>query len=111
MENIILSPIGLDQLAETVYQATKRALHESQPSFEADTQEADLLNSDQAAELLDLKKQTIYLLSSKNLIPVMRRRKRLYFSRKELLDWIAEGRRKTIAEIEADASAFLKRSG
>lgn len=110
MENIFLSPIGLDQLAETFYQAAKRALNESQPTLEANNREADLLTAEQAAELLNLKKQTVYLLSSKNLIPVMRRRKRLYFSREELLTWIAEGRRKTIAEIEADASAFLKRS-
>ena len=110
MNDIIFSPISIDQLTEICYQAVKRALNESQPTFEAIAQEADTLSVDQAAELLKMKRQTVYLLSSKNLIPVSRRRKRLYFSRKELLDWIAEGRRKIITEVEANTSAFIKRS-
>jgi len=110
MNDIILSPISIDQLSEICYRAVKRALNESLPILEADEQEADILSVDEAAELLKMKRQTVYLLSSKNLIPVSRRRKRLYFSRKDLLAWIAEGRRKMIAEVEANTSAFIKRS-
>ncbi len=44
---------------------------------------------------------TIYTLTSKNLIPHSKRGNQLYFSKKDLLDWIQSGRRKTVSEITA----------
>jgi hypothetical protein len=37
----------------------------------------------------------------------MKRGKRLYFFRAELMDYIKEGRKKSNAEIEAEAEAYL----
>lgn len=42
---------------------------------------------------------TIYDLVSKRKIPHSKQGKKLYFSKKDLLDWIQSGRRKTVAEI------------
>lgn len=68
-----------------------------------------LLTIEQAAEFLNLTKPTIYSLVSRNEIPVMKRSKRLYFSRIELLNYLKQGRKKTNSEVEAEAQHFLNR--
>ena len=66
-----------------------------------------LLSIDQASEYLNLAKPTIYSMVSKGTIPFMKKSKRLYFSKEELLDYVKGGRNKTNAEIELDALSFL----
>jgi excisionase family DNA binding protein len=69
--------------------------------------EPHLLTIKQAADFLTLSVPTLYGLVSQLKIPVSKRGKRLYFSRQELSEWIKEGRKKTQAEIEAEASSYL----
>ena len=66
-----------------------------------------LLTIKQAAELLSLSVPTIYGLVQRAAIPVSKRRKRLYFSRQELTEWIKAGRKLTISEIESQAGSYL----
>tara|TARA_B110000285_G_C15138189_1_gene628676 strand:- start:2510 stop:2845 length:336 start_codon:yes stop_codon:yes gene_type:complete len=66
-----------------------------------------LLSIDQASEYLNLAKPTIYSMVSKGTIPFMKKSKRLYFSKEELLDYVKGGRNKTNAEIASDALSFL----
>lgn len=73
-----------------------------------------LLNIDEVAELLHLSKPTVYSKHSKGELPgVCKRGKRLYFQRNIIINWIKEGRKKTDAEIEAEADTYLsnKRKG
>lgn len=76
---------------------------EPQPTEPAD----ELLNIQQTAELLQLSVPTIYSKVSRQEIPVMKKGKRLYFSKFEILDWIKSGRIETIDEIEENASDIL----
>ena len=70
--------------------------------------EADqLLTVQQAADFLNLKPVSIYGKVNRREIPFMKRSKRLYFSRLELMEYIKSGRRKTVAEIEAEADTYL----
>ncbi len=62
-----------------------------------------LLSIQEAATLLNLKVESIYRLTSKREIPFMKKNKRLYFDREELLKFIRSGRQKTVSEIEAAA--------
>lgn len=75
--------------------------------IESADQPDDLLTIQQAGELLNLTVPTMYSKVSKGELPVMKRGKRLYFSRAELMDYIKEGRKKSNAEIEAEAEAYL----
>ena len=78
------------------------------PKVETSTQQQDeLLTIQQASELLNLSVPTIYSKVSKNELPVMKRSKRLYFSRIELIEYLKAGKRKSSAEIEAEADAYL----
>ncbi|MGI4727590.1 MAG: helix-turn-helix domain-containing protein [Janthinobacterium lividum] len=79
----------------------------SSNSINAVKPDDELLTIDQASDLLNLAKPTIYSLSASSKIPVIKKGKRLYFSRKELLDWLKSGRRKTIDEIENEAADYI----
>ena len=70
--------------------------------------EADqLLTIQQVADFLSLSVPTIYGLVSKAEIPCMKRGKRLYFSKDEIKNWIKAGRKKTLAELDSEADAYL----
>ncbi len=59
-----------------------------------------------AIELTGLAKPTIYGLVSERKIPHSKRGKKLYFSRRELLIWLTNGKRKTRDEIADEAANF-----
>jgi excisionase family DNA binding protein len=61
----------------------------------------------EAAEFLSLAVPTIYTMVSRGELPVMKRSKRLYFSRNELMDYLKQGKKKTISEIESETDAYL----
>jgi len=71
-------------------------------------EEDKLLTIQQAAEILHLSVPTIYGLVHRAEVPVCKRGKRLYFSKKELTSWIMGGRRKTVSEIEAEVDTYMK---
>ena len=73
-------------------------------------EEDHLLTIKQAGELLNLSVPTLYGYVQRSEIPVSKRGKRLYFSKKELLDWVKEGRKKTLAEIDEQANSRIKRT-
>ena len=70
-------------------------------------QPEQLLTIKEAAQFLKLTVPTIYSKVSKGELPVMKRGKRLYFSNTELMEYIKEGRKKSNAEIELEAEAYL----
>jgi excisionase family DNA binding protein len=72
-------------------------------------QKDELLTVNQAAEFLNLTVPTIYSKACRGEIPLMKRSKRIYFSRNELLDYLRAGRKKTTAEIEAEAESYIRR--
>ncbi len=69
---------------------------------------SDILNITEAATLLNLTVPSVYGLVHKRVIPFSKRGKRLYFSKSELLDWIKQGRRKTIDEAGSNPEQHLK---
>ncbi len=90
----------------------KRWIIEAQAEFqpkqvESTTQPEQLLTIQEAAEFLSLTVPTMYSKVSKGELPVMKRSKRLYFSRNELLDYLKAGRKKSNSEIDAEAKAYL----
>lgn len=66
----------------------------------------ELMGVKETAEFLGLSVHTIYGKVSKGELPVMKRAKKLYFSRVELLDYLRRGRRKTNTEIQELAEAY-----
>ena len=71
------------------------------------TKGQDLLTIKEAAKLLNLKVPTLYSKVSRREIPFMKVSKRLYFSRKDLINYIKSGQQDTIANPSNDASELL----
>lgn len=104
--------LTFEQLPEAVTMLTKevselkRLLIKKQEQPTTDQSEK-LLTIQEASEFLNLTVPTIYSKVSKGELPVMKRSKRLYFSSTELLEYLKEGRKKSKAEIEHEAEAYL----
>src|SRR5688572_14335696 len=70
-------------------------------------EEADeLLTVPQAAKFLTLSVPSIYGLISKGELPVMKRSKRCYFSKLELMEYVKQGRKQTLGETAQKADAY-----
>lgn len=79
------------------------------PQEKGDTsQSEELLTVEQAAKYLDLSKTYVYRLISRGELPVMKRGARVYFSKKELFDYVKAGRKKTNAELSAEADQYSR---
>lgn len=95
MENpfeIIINRIdNLDKLLR--YTLAEFAKSQKQP-------QEDIMNIDEASQLLNLSRNTVYQFVSKASIPHYKKGKKLYFSREEIKKWVLSGRVKTKKEIE-----------
>ncbi len=63
---------------------------------------------DEACKLIGKAKPTVYTLVRKRILPSYKSGKKLYFFRDELLEWIENGRRKTMAEINDDSQSYFE---
>jgi excisionase family DNA binding protein len=109
---MILVQLDSEQLSSLIQSSVRKVLKETPPqTVEPTEQPEQLLTIQQAAEFLSLTVPTMYSKVSKREIPCMKRSKRLYFSRTELLEYLKQGRKKSNAEIEQEAEAYLKKKG
>jgi excisionase family DNA binding protein len=98
-----------EEFTLTISKIVKKALNEAQSSTRDNRDEADdLLNVTQASKLLNISVQTLYTKSSKGELPTMKRGKRLYFSKSELIQYIKAGKKMTQEDIENMANAYLQ---
>jgi excisionase family DNA binding protein len=71
----------------------------------------ELLTVQETAKFLHLSVPTIYSLISKSAIPSMKRSKRCYFLKADLIEYLKKGTKKTDAEIVLEATNKLKKRG
>ena len=98
-------PQAVELLIEKIEKLEKHLLVDS--SKRTNEQSGQLMTVDQAAEFLNLAKPTVYSMVSRGELPYMKRSKRLYFSREDLLAYIRDGRKMTDAEMQYSAPEFL----
>ena len=104
--DITVTNLTIDDIARAIRNEL-RSYFEQQEEKE---REDEIGGIELAIELTGLAKPTIYGLVSERKIPHSKRGKKLYFSRKELLIWLTNGKRKTQDEIAIEAANFdLKR--
>ncbi len=107
-KGMIILQLDSEQLSNLIQCSVRKVLKETQPkTVEPTDQLEQLLTIQEAAEFLSLTVPTMYSKVSKGELPVMKRSKRLYFSRTELLEYLKDGRKKSNAEIEQEAKAYL----
>jgi excisionase family DNA binding protein len=105
MNNLFFSPIPQNELEQLIENSVRKVLKHQPVQSVAPGDE--LLTIEQAAKFLSLTKPTIYSLVSRGELPSMKKSKRLYFSREDLISYVKKGRRKTNDEIAAGADGFL----
>jgi excisionase family DNA binding protein len=105
---MIIIQLDSEQLSNLIQSSVRKVLKETTPQTVEPTEPTEqLLTIQEAAEFLSLTVPTMYSKVSKGELPVMKRSKRLYFSRTELLEYLKQGRKKTNAEIKQEAEAYL----
>lgn len=108
MNKTVLISLPIEDLQTVIIDCVNSCLRNNKQESKAPTDQPEqLLTIQEAAEFLSLTVPTMYSKVSKREIPVMKRSKRLYFSRTELLEYLKDGRKKSNAEIEQEAKAFL----
>ena len=108
--------LTFDQLPKAVTMLTKevselKQLIIAKNEKQSTKQPEQFLTIQEAAIFLKLTVPTMYSKVSKGELPVMKKGKRLYFSKTELLEYIKDGKKKSNAEIEAEAESYLKKKG
>jgi len=65
------------------------------------------LNIKEVSKLTELSVPTLYGYVQRNEMPYYKKGNRLKFFKSEIIDWIKEGKVKSISEIETDANTYL----
>jgi excisionase family DNA binding protein len=100
-EKIILSTMNLDEIASRVAEKIYD-LQKKDSEKRIGQTENELMNISQVAELLNLALPTIYTMTCKREIPFIKKGKKLYFKKKDVLEWLDAGRKLTREEIEKE---------
>ncbi len=110
MENLLLTTLSKTELGEILRQEIENYFNSQKNVNQPDTKQPEqFLTIQEAAEFLRLTVPTVYIKVHKGELPVMKRGKRLYFSKTELMDYLKAGRKKSNAEIEQEANAYLSK--
>lgn len=96
MNYILTTPNELEAL---ILKSIRKIINENRTNQPEENDE--LFTIDGASKFLNLAKQTLYGFTSKNLIPFIKRGKKLYFKKTDLIKWLMEGKQLTKEEIEA----------
>jgi len=108
MENVVFTQLSVSEIRQ-LFREELQACFAGINSLNSKTPEDELLTINETAKFLSLSVPTIYSLVSKSQLPVNKKGKRLYFSKTELMAWIRTGRKKTLAEEQAQANSFINR--
>ena len=99
MEKIVFISLPIEELQTVIIDCVNACLKNSKQVHSNQPTETDkLLTVHEAAEFLSLAVPTVYSMVSRGELPVMKRSKRLYFSRVELINYLKQGRKKTLAK-------------
>lgn len=92
----------IKKISERVSEHVIESINNSVPA-----EVSSFLTIDEAAKLINLTKPTVYGLVHQNKIPYIKKGKRLYFVKADILDWINTGKQTTKSELEMKADAYL----
>lgn len=105
MQAVTITQITPPELEILIENSLRKILNNQQSQSESEPE--ILLTVQDAAKFLSLSVPTIYGLISKKELPVMKRSKRYYFSKAELINYLKQGRKKTQSETNTEAEKFI----
>ncbi len=112
MTETILIAFSKHEFKELIKGTIQEAMSEQANSSKGKTfQSHEYLSIDEAANYLQLPKNTLYNYCHNNIIPYHKRGKRNYFLKADLDVWMASNRKKSVREIHEEALTKLKKGG
>ena len=101
--------INFDSLPRMVYELKEQmdCITDMVKSLNPEKEQTNLLTVEEAAKFLNLSESTIYSKVNKKELPVMKKGKRLYFFKSELLNYIKSGKVSPIKEINDRANNYI----
>lgn len=109
MDSLVFTQLSIPEVKQLFRQELENYFESKKQNNEPTPEHEELLTVPAAAKFLSLSVPTIYGLIHRRQIPVMKRSKRCYFSKTELLSYLKDGRKKTIAEIKDEANEHVQR--
>lgn len=111
MNNLLLSPIPLSQLELLIIKSVENVLLRKNEEGIVDPNPDQWMSLNDAVDYdpLDRTKATWYGMVSKGTVPYYKEGKSLMFLKSEIDAWFKSGRRKTNAEIEAEAANYIRK--
>ena len=106
MQAVTITQITPPELEALIENSLRKILSNQQSPAQPEAEA--LLTVQEAAKFLSLSVPTIYGLISKKELPVMKRSKRCYFSKVELINYLKQGRKKTAGETATAAEQYTK---
>jgi excisionase family DNA binding protein len=104
MDKLILTTE--EELKNLIIISVQAALDQRAVSTQFDNEKrlgAKYLTVSEAAQYLNLAKQTLYGFTSSRTIPFIKRAKRLLFTKEDLDAWLAQGKKQSVQELRAAA--------
>jgi len=107
---MVILQLNSTEFAKIVEESVRKVMKERELEG-PETPTEQLYTARDAAKFLNLTVPTIHNKANKGEIPYMKRSKRLYFSRNELIEYLKAGRKKSNDEIEREAESYLNKKG
>ena len=111
MDKTVFISLPIEDLQTVIIDCVNSCLKNNKQANTEPTETDELFTVQDTAKFLSLSVPTVYSLISKGELPVMKRSKRCYFSKVELINYLKQGRKKTLAETASEAEAYLKKKG
>lgn len=96
----------LERFLHELIDSKKGSPSQAQSDYSAKPKE--ILSVDEVAELTGLARQTIYSKVSKREIPHYKAKRKVYFKRTEILEWMLKDKRDAQSEVEIQAAQFIE---
>ena len=109
MDKTVFISLPIEDLRNLIINCVNGCLQNEPISSYNQSQKDKLLTVEEAAKFLRLAVPTIYSKVSKGELPFMKRSKRLYFSKEDLIEYVKVGRSTTNDEVLAEADTYLKK--
>jgi excisionase family DNA binding protein len=101
----MITEAGIKVLTDQITENILKAINPSKTS-----DEDAYLSIEDVAKIIHLSKATIYGLTHQNKIPFLKKGKRLYFLKSEILDWVKSGKKESKSDIETRANEYLSKN-
>lgn len=108
MDKTILISLPLEHLQALIIDSLDICLKRYDKDRASPSSDRQILTTKEAAEFIGVAVPTLYAMTSRRMLPHAKRGKRLFFSRNDLIEWIAAGKISTTAEMQSKAKAFRR---